>query len=298
MFKIAVLLFFLVLDCLGQAKNSTKPIGKFLTDSIQLGEIVNYSLVFKHNSNQEVFFTDKGYDYTPFELAEKIYFPTATKNGVSTDSAVYQLRTFNIEKNQSISIPVYVRNKKDSLLNFPLKDSIILIEVLKENPKKLSLKQNAKLIPMKVKINIIDVFIKIGLFAIVATIWWLIFGKTINSHLKIFTIYRHHNEFKATFKKHAKTINKKNLEIALAVWKNYVGKLQHKSYLTMTTPEILDTIPNENLGEALSEIDKSIYGNIVSEKIIYSFETLINLADHFYEVRKKEYSLSKKSKRS
>lgn len=296
MIRIVILLFFATFECFGQLKTSQKPIGKFLSDSIHLGEIVNYSLVFRHNSKQEVFFTDKGYNYSPFELVEKVYFPTSTKNGISIDSAIYQLRTFNIEKIQTISIPVYIRIKKDSILNFPIKDSINIVEEIKGSLTNLSLKGKAILIPMKVKINIIDLFLKIGIFAIVFTIWWLLFGKTIKSQLKILSIYRRHNEFKSLFKKYAKTINKTNLEKALAVWKKYVGRLQNKSFLTMTTPEIIETIPNENLAEALSEIDKSIYGSNVSDKINNSFETLIDLADHFYTLRKKEYSFTKKMK--
>jgi hypothetical protein len=150
---------------------------------------------------------------------------------------------------------------------------------------------------MKVKINIFDLFLKIGLFSIALFFWWLIFGKTINSQLKILTLYRRHTEFKSVFKKQTKTINKKNLEKALAVWKKYVGRLQYKSFLTMTTPEIIETIPNESLAEALKEIDKSIYGSNVSQKINNSFETLIELADHFYNLKIKDYSLAPKIKK-
>jgi hypothetical protein len=294
MIRILILLFFVTFESSGQLNTSQKPIGKFLSDSIHLGEIVNYSLVFRHNSKQEVFFTDKGYNYAPFELVEKVYFPTETNNGISIDSAIYQLRTFNIEKNQSISIPIYIKVKKDSILNFPVKDSVNIIEEIKGSLTQLSLKEKATLIPMKYKINIIDLFLKIGIFIIVVTIWWLLFGKTIKSHLKILNIYRSHNEFKSIFKKHTKTLNKTSLENALITWKKYMESLHNKSFLTMTTPEIIDTIPNDNLSEALSDIDKSIYGNNVSEKINNSFETLIGVAEHFYNLRKKEFVLTNK----
>ncbi|MES2794727.1 MAG: hypothetical protein V4683_02120 [Bacteroidota bacterium] len=294
MLRILFLVFIFSSNCLGQIKITPRPIGKFLTDTIRLGEIVNFSFVYKHNSKQEVFFTDKAFDYRPFELVDKIYFPTKTINNVSVDSAIYQFRTFSIDSIQSISIPVFLANKGDSTLIYCEKDSIVLLQQIAGNLRALSVKDNSRLLPMKVKINIAYLFLQIAIIIVAIIIWWLVFGKTVMSQINIFTIYRRHVEFKKIFNRYAKSATKTNLEKALTLWKDYIGKLQKRSYTTMTTPEIIKNIPNDHLETALREIDKSIYGNIISEDINNSFTTLNNLADYYYNLQKREYSIVKK----
>jgi hypothetical protein len=293
--RIIILLLLFSLKGFCQFKIAQKPVGKFLADSIQIGEIVNFALVFKHDSKQEVFFPDKAYNYQPFELVDKVYFPTKTKNGISVDSALYQLRTFAIDTFQSISLPIFVFNKSDSSSIFCEKDSIFKIQEINGAANQLKLRESSRLLPMRTKINLVYLFLQISLIIIVSIIWWIIFGKTVMAQIGIFGIYRKHLEFKNAFNRLAKTTNKTNLENTLTLWKKYMGRLQRKSFNTMTTPEILENIPNENLADALHEIDKSIYGNIVSDRISFAFDTLNELADFYYNLQKKDFSLAKKT---
>jgi hypothetical protein len=294
MIKRTFILLLIAINGFSQIKTSQKPVGKFLADSIHLGELIYYSVVFKHQANQEVFFTDKSYNYQPFEFVDKFYFPTETKAGISTDSAVFQLRTFNIKPVQYISIPIYLLGKNDSISLFSERDSVFLVSEIKGNIANLTLKDNAKLIPMKVKVNLFQLFLQIGTIVLIAVLWWLIFGNIVKSQLKIFSIYRSHNEFKKTFNRYTNTVSKANLVKALTHWKRYMGKLQKKSFKTMTTPEIINEMPDENLADALKEIDKSIYGNEISEKIKKALETLSNLSDKQYMQNKLEYSIKNK----
>jgi hypothetical protein len=291
-----IVLVLISINVFAQSKNSQKPIGKFLADSIHLGEVVNYSVVFKHSSKEEVFFTDKSYNYQPFDFVDKIYFPTITKNGISTDSAIYQLRTFNIDTIQRFSIPVYLKTRSDSIAIYSHQDSIFLINEIKGNVANLMLKDNTKLIPMRVKVNLFQLFLQIGTVVLVSFLWWLLFGKIVKSQLKIFSIYRRHIEYKKIFNRYTSTITKASLVKALTHWKKYMGRLKKKSFKTMTTPEIVNEIPDENLAGALREIDKSIYGNEISDQINIALETLDNLAKRQYIQNKMEYSIVKKNR--
>jgi hypothetical protein len=293
--KIIILILFLSYNGFCQFKIGKKPVGKFLADTIKIGEVVNFSLVFKHDSKQEVFFPDKAYNYQPFELVDKIYFPTNTKNGISVDSALYQLRTFSVDSIQSISLPIFVYNKSDSLSIFCEQDSVLRIQEINGAANQLNLKESSRLLPMKTKINMVYLFLQISLIIIVSIIWWIIFGKTVMAQIGVFGLYRKHLEFKNAFNRLAKTTNKVNLENTLTLWKKYMSRLQKKSFNTMTTPEILENIPDENLADALHEIDKSIYGNAISDKISQAFDTLNELADNYYTIRKKDFSLAKKT---
>lgn len=293
--RIIILLLFLSFNGFCQYKIVQKPVGKFLSDSIRLGEIVNFSLVFKHDSKQEVFFPDKAFNYQPFELVDKVYFPTKTKNGISADSALYLLRTFSVDSIQSISLPIFVYSKSDSSSIFCEKDTVFKIQEILGAANQFNLKENSRLLPMKSRVNMLYLFLQILLIIIVSIIWWIIFGKTVTAQIGIFGIYRKHLEFKNAFNRLAKTTNKTNLEKTLALWKKYMSRLQRKSFNTMTTPEILENIPDENLADALHEIDKSIYGNKISDKISQAFDTLNKLADYYYTIRKKDFSLAKRT---
>lgn len=291
--KVSVILLFLG-QIAGAQSPSSLPKGVFLEDSIKIGEPLNFSLVYSHSSRQEVFFPDKGFNYAPFEFIDKIYFPTETKNGISKDSAVYQLRSFDITNVQKLALPVFLFKNSDSIRVFSIADSIIIGKTVLGDFSKQKLQEKTWLFPMKQKINLINIFLQILFLAVLATIWWLIFGKTVLAQIKVFTLYRRHVEFKSTFSKLTGTANKANIEKALALWKKYSGRLQRKSFITMTTTEILENIPNENLSTALKEIDKSIYGNLVSENIGLAFDTLNTLADDLYKNRKKEYAIRSK----
>lgn len=293
--KITFIFLFCSLKGFCQYKIAQKPVGKFLADTVKIGEVITFSLVYRHDSKQEVFFPDKAFNYQPFELVEKLYFPTKTKNGISLDSALYKLRTFSIDSIQSIALPIFVYTKVDSLSIFCEKESIIRIQEITGLTNNLKLKENSRLLPMKTKINTVYLFLQISLIIIISIIWWIIFGKTVTAQFGIIGLYRKHLEFKNNINKLAKTTNKVNLENTLIIWKKYMGQLQKKPFNTMTTPEILENIPDENLATALHEIDKSIYGNIVSNQITIAFETLIELAEFYYNLRKKDFSLAQRN---
>jgi len=93
-----------------------RPYGKFLSDSIKIGQPVKFSLCFKHPVDMEVFFPDSSYDYSPFEFIDKQYFPTRSDSFSSTDSVVFTLMSFEIYKVQVLTLPVFIfPGKEDEL---------------------------------------------------------------------------------------------------------------------------------------------------------------------------------------
>lgn len=292
--KTIILLLIITNTVLAQIQKTPRPFGNFMEDSIKIGEIVNYYFVYKHDSKQEVFFPDKSYNFAPFELVEKTYFPTKTIKGISTDSAIYKLRTFSIDTLQFLSLPVYIFTKKDSAQIFSKKDTLFVNLGIKTIPKMVKLSDKPFLIPMKIRVNLVFLFLQIATIIIAIFIWWLLFGKIVWAQLKIFTNYRRHIDFKNSFRKNTKTVSKINIENAVNIWKKYMGRLQKRSFVSLTTPEILENIPSQSLEDALKEIDKYIYGNAVTTNLSSAFDTLLNIADTYYSVRKREIITSKK----
>lgn len=279
-------LWFILLFSFNLMGQNNKPNGTFLADTIHVGEIVNFSLVYRHLAKNEVFFPGKNYNFAPFELVDKIYFPSKTKNSITLDSAVYQLRTFNLEKTQKLKLPIYLAQNKDSLLVYSNMDSIS-INLLRKKNQIGSLKFTQKIIPFKSKSNLIEIFLTIVAILVTTGIWWTIFGKTVKSQINLFSIFRIHSEFKSNFLRTTKTINKVNAIKALNLWKNYMGKLLRKSLTSMTTTEIIENMPDYNQDDALREIDKYIYGTDSSENVKKAINKLLQIAELQYDKTKK-----------
>jgi hypothetical protein len=282
------LILFIIAFSFGATLKAQKPIGQFNNDSIKIGEIVTYSLEFKHNSKQDLVFPDINFNYAPFELVDKTYFPTKSYKGTSLDSAVYHLRTFNIGEFQNLALPVFVLKNGDSTAIYSSKDSVYIKQQISGDVKGIKLKSESTFIPMKAKQNILFIFLQIATVLLVAFIWWLFFGKIIRRQFKLLSIYRRHLDFKNTFNRYVKNINKTNIEKTLILWKKYMGSLKKQPFNTMTTPEIIQNIPLENLSEALRIIDSSIYGNVIAENINDSIKILSQLADKQYIIKKIE----------
>src|SRR5688500_10227732 len=103
-----LLLLIGLLPFLSQAQSpaANLPQGLFQEDSVKLGQQVNYLFFHRHSATEEIIFPDSTYNFSPFELVSRQYFPTRTKGGWSHDSVVYTLRTFDIAPVQTLALPV------------------------------------------------------------------------------------------------------------------------------------------------------------------------------------------------
>ena len=86
MLKHILLLFLCLLTALAWGQ-IPKPEGAFSHDTARIGALLQYTLVHRHPVAQEVVLPSEQYDFAPFELVRKSFFPTSTKAGISTDSA-------------------------------------------------------------------------------------------------------------------------------------------------------------------------------------------------------------------
>src|SRR5687768_12536023 len=112
MFKNPGLLYpLLLLFFLGQATTADaqdiKVSGGFLKDSVQIGEPVAYFLSATYPQSLTVLFPDSTFSFKPFEYNRKRLSPTHTVGGVSHDSVVYYLSTFEVDKIQYLNLPVF-----------------------------------------------------------------------------------------------------------------------------------------------------------------------------------------------
>lgn len=276
----------LTVHCIGQ-----KPQGKFIADSVEIGKPIDFVLSYRHLPTAEIFFPDTTYNFHPFELVRRNYFPTQTDSRGSVDSVVYTLVTFDIDKVQKLSLPVYVFNEQDCTAVYSSIDSVYLREMIKGSLDSLSLKTDTKFLHIEPQVNYPKLLGYIlGIVAFVGLIY-LFFGKFIRKQYQLFLFSRRHNEFVSNYKKLVKgSLDDKNISKAVVLWKKHLEWLEKRPYTSYTTKEIIARLPNESLEEALKDVDTAIYGGILSTQMPFAMNVLLNTAVELYKKRREEIS--------
>lgn len=285
----------LIISCLLVIENSQaqKPIGKFQTDSIELGRQIEYTLSYHHHPSAEVFFPDTTYNFYPFEIINRKMYPTVTTNGVSVDSVIYTLVTFDISKNQKLRLPIYLLSKRDCTAVYSLADSIFLKEMIKNPVDSLQLKTDVRLLALSQQVNYPKILTYIlGLLGLVLIIY-AFFGRFIRKQYTLFLFGRRHKDFQTNYKKFTRsTLDDVTIGKALVLWKKHLEWLEKRPYTSYTTKEIISRLPNERLEEALREVDSAIYGGILSTQMPSSMEILLEKATELYKNRREELAAS------
>ena len=260
--------------------------GGFFKDSLRVGDQSGFYLAAEYPTNLNILFPDSTFNFTPFEYESKRYLPTKTNKGRSYDSVIYYLSTFEIERVQALSLPVFQLNPMDCTAFLSLRDTILLTELVQDLPDTVTL-QN---LPLKVNIAYEDVpytfnypivVIIVGVLLVLSAVTWVVFGKKIRRHFRLKRMQKAHHKFLETFNGQLDSIKSAfssvTTENALSQWKKYMEQLDSRPYTKLTTKETLQMEKNESLGRNLHAIDGAIYGHDTA--VVESLESLRNFAD-------------------
>ncbi len=260
------------------------PVGKFLADTMKIGQDVQYSLVLRHPAWLEVRFPDSISSYAPFELKSKKYFPTVTGlDGNSIDSAVYTLTTFDSDSIQRLALPVMVLAGTDTSLVAGTVDSIRLALTVLNSPGPDQLIAHANYMEVPKGINY--PLIGLGLLGVVVVALgiYLVFGERIRRSFRLQRMKRRYERFLAEFDRQNNTRNSTMMEHAVAVWKAYLQGLHGKPYTSFTSKEMAEAIADEQMIHSLKTIDRVIYGHLDSEAPQQALLILRKFAENAYQ---------------
>ena len=260
--------------------------GGFFKDSLRVGDQSGFYLAAEYPTNLNILFPDSTFNFTPFEYESKTYLPTKTNKGRSYDSVIYLLSTFEIDRVQALSLPVFQLNPMDCTVYLSRRDTILLTELVKDLPDTVTL-QN---LPLKVNIAYEDVpytfnypivVLIVGVLLVLSVVTWVLFGKKIRRHFRLKRMQKAHHKFLETFNVQLDSIKSAfssvTTENALSQWKKYMEQLDSRPYTKLTTKETLQMEKNESLGRNLHTIDGAIYGHDTA--VVESLESLRNFAD-------------------
>jgi hypothetical protein len=273
-------------------KQRMKPKGIFLNDSVEVGKPLYFSLSLRHSPESEIFFPDSTFDFSPFELVSQRTFVSSTDNRGTLDSAVYHLISFDVSKVQKLRLPVFIFQKKDCTAVFTASDSVFLI---KSNDidlgKKPVLKEETRLAVLSREFNFSMLIGSVALIiGVVGSIYW-VFGRDIYKQWQLLKLQRRHLEYVRSFNRLMRSAREKNnikdAEKAIIIWKNYLERLEKKPFATYTTREIIDNMPDDELADALKNMDSIVYGQGRSGNMERYLEVLKTGATRLYRAKRK-----------
>lgn len=289
------LLAFVLLPYLVSAQEEVTVRGGFLSDSIKIGEQTAFYLTARYPSAMTVLFPDSTHAFAPFEYQKKEYFLTETTDGVSVDSTLYYLTTFEVGRVQALRLPVYVVHAADSTVRYSAPDTLLITQLVAQVPDTVSvdqlpLKMNTSYEEVKYDFNFWMMIIILAAVFAVAAVVWLLFGTRIRRYLKAKRMRRNHAQFSERYNallgQLQKTFSTPATESALTTWKKYMEQLEARPYTKLTTRETLRIVKEPALTEPLSRIDKAIYGHETT--VVESLVNLKKFADQQFHRKIKE----------
>ena len=247
-----------------------RPVGRFLLDSVKIGDSVQFALTCRHSSRLEVLFPDSAISFSPFELISKRYYPTRTLGLESTDSVVYTLRTFELQPWLRLSLPVYELSGPDSLPVYSTPDSIRLIELIGADPGASELAEQTAIVPLEVQFNYLYLLAVLSMAGLLLGALLLVFGKAIRRRYRLYVLQNRFRAFQDRFdlllKRFTEAESIQTLEQAIVLWKNYLTELEDRPIISFTTKEVAEFYDEEILSIALGVCDRAIYGNIMTNQ--------------------------------
>ena len=293
--RLCRLLPLLLLSRLLAAQTTSPPIpqGRFLKQTVLVGEPLDYELRYEHAPDLEVVFPDSLAKFTPFEYAGKTFYPTRTRRGVSLDRAVYHLRTFRLDSVQTLALPVAVLQGPDTLSILPPPSRVRLLRTAAPQPAAASLpalRQNLVLVPVEPIFNYPYWLAGALVLLLLAAGGAALFRRRLVQRYAAYKRRKNHGYFLAQFARHVERFelsrSATNVERAVVLWKNYLAGLENSGLNSFTTREIVAYFENDSdVRQALNATDKVIYGNVQTEEaaeVDRAFQRLRGFAERRY----------------
>jgi hypothetical protein len=265
-----ILLLFFIQTAYAQ---EVKVHARFDGDTVRIGLPICYTVVAQYPSYYQVLFPDSTFSFAPFEFQSKRFVPTKTQNNLSYDSVVYTLVSFEIDSLQTLSLPVFQVQKRDSLVYFTEPDTLFFSAMVGPLPDSLAINQ----LPLKTNtaynkvswiLNYPILLIIAGILLVIAIIVWIVFGKRIRKHYALKRLLKKHTSFISNFDFSVQKLNQNFhpdiAESSMTLWKKYMEELSAKPYTKYTSKEIRDLEKGE-LTQALQAVDRMIYARLQPE---------------------------------
>ncbi len=273
------------------AQKGLFPKATFDKDSAKIGEKVKLSVYLDYPYTNKILFPDTNYDFQPFEILKRDFFPTRTRNNISRDCVVFEVCTFLPDSIQKIQVPIFQFQEKDSLSWYSNEASIFITPVIKGPvPEKPVFETALSPVPVARKINYPYIIIGMSVIIILILIINFFFDRPIQKFIYLFLEARRHKAYLKQFEKiNGQLENSLTVELVenlLVTWKKYLQRVDDHPYTSFTSREIYQVLPDQVLRDALMEIDRWIYGGLDMKDWRSNFNYLKNISLQFYQKKR------------
>ncbi|MGF1533045.1 MAG: hypothetical protein ACFCUI_05045 [Bernardetiaceae bacterium] len=283
---------FLATACL---QGQSRPEARLYQPSIKVGEAMPYLLEWTHDPTDLAFFPDTGLvAIAPLEWQGKRFFPTSTREGISTDSVLYTFTTFALDSVQEILVPVLLLNGRGDTqriypkpLSFSLRYAFASLDTLQQAAQQgpaAFLKSNTRYAPVRQAFNTPYWIAGTLVVLVVAALLYAAFGKRIMEQWQRRRYRREYERFLAGYN----AILAQGLDSpqkageALALWKAYLERLRQRPYTSYTAREIAGLHPEAQLQQPLRTVDRAVYGRKIGDDTELAFTHLRQYATEAY----------------
>lgn len=271
--------------------------GGFVEDSLVIGQEINFWISATYPATMEMVFPDSNHNFSPFEFADKTYFPTELQGELAFDSTIYTLQSFEIDPVQYLQLNAIILSKEDSIgFETPL-DSIYLTELAPIVTDTTTLKTNLDYQAVNRQFNFPLLYYVIGGLVLVIVVLLLVFGKRMLRYLKVKKLERDYRTFSEAFGQYVNHLKNSpepaTAEKALSIWKKYQQRLDKVAFSSFTTKEILALEFTQELKDPLKSIDRVVYGKRVQDNVYQDFQQIEDFTDERFQKKVAEIRYGK-----
>ena len=211
----------------------------FQDDSLWLGKSCMLKIEVIHPEEMYIQPLDESSNFFPFELEEVLAEPTITENGISTDRAIYHLKSFSIQAWQKVKLPVLYVEGGDTLIHFVESDSIRLVELVDDVGEAEFLRDDA-LLSLEDPLNLGRLALLIAGFLFLVSILFRLLKGPVKQLLKKRRLRKEWNGFKSSLKKLGKQNIPPNefIRSLNRLWKSYLDPGEQLALHSKTTTEL------------------------------------------------------------
>ncbi|MCG8474819.1 MAG: hypothetical protein MI784_04990 [Cytophagales bacterium] len=259
-------------------------------DSVELGEPVRLTLVARYPESLNMLFPDSTYNFSPFEYDSRSYSATRTDNGISTDSVVYKLSTFELQDTLRLQLPVFCLEGKDSIYFYANPVEAVLKQNIDRLPQNPQAKQDVFFLRVHRAFNTPYFLVGAGIVLVVLIVVLLVFGKRIWRSFRIWRLRKKHGKFEERFGSFRSQFPSDSFpaEQAVYAWKHYLEGLQGTPFTKLTSKEIGQYYRGEAIVDALKTFDRYLYGGFGEEHIPNAMEQMEDFASRCFDEKIQE----------
>ncbi|MEL6537305.1 MAG: hypothetical protein AAFQ98_17925 [Bacteroidota bacterium] len=294
--KLTLLLFFVVSSAAWAQSAQVGRSGSwegslcFVEDSVWVGYPTPVVLTVRYPKDWQVLLPDSAANYAPFEYDRHDYFPTKTVGGVSFDSAVYYLATFEVDQVQAISLPFRVISATDTATYWLGVDSIGFWDVVVPFPDTLNFETGELLVVLDKEFNTPYAAAILVVSSVLLVVLSIFFAKPIRRWWKKRRLQTQHEKWLDRLDQLTGALSTgKGMgtvpEQWINHWKKYLEQLEGKPYTKMTTRELARFPEVKDFQEALKQFDRAIYGQRVTPELPQEATRLRGYAVNRYQER-------------